>query len=804
MIVGLLGILKAGGAYLPLDPAYPRERLEFMLADAQTRFVLTDRHLASDFEPQTRNLQFVYLDSDWEEIAKESRANPINTATADDPAYVIYTSGTTGQPKGVVITNRGLVNYIVAAGEEFAINSADRVLQFASLSFDIAAEEIHTSLLHGATLVLRTDEMLDSVSTFLSACSHLGITVLDLPTAYWHQLAGQAAGESLALPDSLRLVIIGGERASPDLVASWQRFAGERIRLLNSYGPTEATIVATVWEAPAGFVNPPREIPIGKPMANAQAYVLGQDYNLLPAGMPGELYLGGAGIARGYFNRAELTAERFIPHPLSKRGGERLYRTGDRARWLPDGNIEFLGRVDGQVKIRGFRIELGEIEIALNAHEQVREAVVTVREDAPGDKRLVAYVVGDAEQPVSPADLRRHMRRRLPEYMTPSAFVALESLPLTPSGKVDRRALPTPERAESPAGGYAPPRDASELDLVKVFEMALNVIPVGIKDNFFELGGHSLLALRVCNLIERNLGKRLPVATIFQNASVEQLAAVLRRDVNSAPRSSLVKIKSQGNRRPLFFVHAVGGGVFNYVELANRLSQDRPFYAFQSRGLYDGLAPHTSIRDMATDYLAELREAQPQGPYLLGGWSMGGVVAFEMAHQLEKVGEQVELLTMVDSFNPSAGSWSETIDDEALLRDFAFDLGLPPDHLNILINTLSGAGTEAQLAHLLELVIRVKALPADIEMIDIQRFFNVHKLNSRALQNYIPMAISAPILLLKASEGPKDQDPTEGWGKLAAAGIDLRESPGDHYSIMRAPGVRVLAEQLALYLDKVN
>ncbi|HZF40852.1 MAG TPA: amino acid adenylation domain-containing protein [Blastocatellia bacterium] len=800
-LIGVLGILKAGGAYLPLDPAYPPERLSFILQDSGVEALMTENSLATLFSQYEGAV--IGLDEDWDEIAEE---NDVDSGVAMDwehPAYVIYTSGSTGQPKGVVMAHRALTNLIQWQLDHTSYSSPPRTLQFSSLSFDVSFQEIFSTWCAGGVLVLIDEEThRDPVSLWKSLRENT-VERLFLPFVALQQLA-ESADIGGASDICLRRIITAGETLK--LTPPIEKLLGNLMDCIleNQYGPTESHVVTT-YALPQTAAQWIKKLPpIGRPIANTQIYILNGAMEAVPIGVIGDLYIGGAALARGYLNRPELTAERFVPSPYSRNPGARLYRTGDRARYLPDGNIEFLGRVDHQVKIRGFRIELGEIEIALEAHEQVREAVVTVREDAPGEKRLVAYVVGDAEQPVSPSDLRRYLRERLPEYMTPSAFVALESLPLTPSGKVDRRALPAPERAESPVGGYAPPRDALELDLVKVFEMALNVRPVGIKDNFFELGGHSLLALRVCNLIERNLGKRLPVATIFQNASVEQLAAVLRRDVNSAPRSSLVKIKSQGNRRALFFVHPVGGGVFSYLELANRLSQDRPFYAFQSRGLYDGLAPHTSIRDMATDYLAELREAQPQGPYLLGGWSMGGVVAFEMAHQLEKIEEQVELLTMVDSFNPSASIWSETIDDEAVLRDFAFDLGLSLDHLNVPIHTLSGAGTEAQLAYLLELAIRVKALPADIELIDIQRLFNVYKLNSRALQDYIPMAISAPILLLKASEGPKAQDPIEGWGKLAAAGINLRESPGDHYSIMRAPGVRVLAEQLVLYLDNVN
>lgn len=405
MVVGLLAILKAGGAYVPLDPAYPEERLASMLDDAQVPVLLTNStqfpllHSGRTLTQQQqvipkRETKVVCLDTDWEMISQQSQENPVNQATAENLAYVIYTSGSTGKPKGVKIEHRSLVNFAETASCIYELGIGDRLLQFASLSFDAAAEEIFSSLVRGATLVLRTKEMLSSVPVFLQACCELELTVLDLPTAFWHQISAELSAQNLLLPDSLRLVIIGGETARPSLLAGWQKHVHPQVRLVNSYGPTEATIVTTVCDLSELSVDTTEQVlPIGQAINNTQTYVVDQYLQPVPVGVTGELYIGGAGVGRGYLNRPDLTAENFIPNPFSTVPGERLYKTGDLVRYRQDGNIEFLGRIDHQEKIRGFRIELREIEAVLGQHPAVREVVVLAREDVPGDKRLVTYVV---------------------------------------------------------------------------------------------------------------------------------------------------------------------------------------------------------------------------------------------------------------------------------------------------------------------------------------------------------------------------------------------------------------------------
>ncbi|WP_339383843.1 non-ribosomal peptide synthetase family protein [Fortiea sp. LEGE XX443] len=539
MIVGLLAILKAGGAYLPLDPIYPQERLAYMLADAQVSVLLTQEFLLTNLPDIPA--KFICIDN--AEIAQQPHTNLINHSKLDNLAYVIYTSGSTGKPKGVMIEQESLVNYTQVAITEYDINSSDRILQFASISFDAAAEEIFPCLVQGATLVLRTDEMLSSIPHFLEKCQQQELTVLDLPTAFWQQLTSELSAHKLTLPPSLRLVIIGGEKASADKVLTWQKCIDKKIKLVNGYGPTETTIVATIYD----FAEPnfTQEVPIGKPISNIQTYILDKYLQPVPIGILGELYIGGKGVARGYLNQPELTAEKFIPNPFQE--GKKLYKTGDLVRYRSDGNIEILDRVDYQVKIRGFRIELGEIEAKLVQHSVVKDALVIVREDNLNDKRLVAYIVSNhqnSEYSEITPQLRQFLKGSLPEYMIPSIFVLLEKLPLTPNGKVDRRALPIPEQTYSQiAANYIAPRTPIEEQLARIWAELLKVQQVGIEDNFFDLGGHSLLLTQLVFQIRQTWQIELSLSSLWEMPTVASLA----QSIETAQKigSSTLAITSQ-------------------------------------------------------------------------------------------------------------------------------------------------------------------------------------------------------------------------------------------------------------------
>jgi amino acid adenylation domain-containing protein len=530
MLVGLLGILKAGGAYVPLDPAYPKQRLAFMLEDAQASVLLTQAELLSALPEHPARK--VCLDRDWHEIGLESETNLQGLAQPLNLAYVIYTSGSTGQPKGVMIQHRSLVNWTVRAGVEYDLKHDDRILQFSSISFDTAAEEIYPCLTLGATLVLRSRSMSASIEKLLEKSRELKITVLDLPTAFWHELTWELATQNLKLPASVRLVIFGGEKALPERLSMWHRSVRGDVRLMQGYGPTEVTVVATIADLSRHRTAETalKEVPIGRAIGNAQVYILDRHRQPVPVGISGELYIGGDGLARGYLHRAELTAERFIPNPFSPEPGQRLYYTGDIARFLSNGEIEFLGRRDEQVKVRGYRIELGEIEAQLREYKEVREVVVCARQEMADEKRLVAYVVADQGNGFSVSELRRSLSERLPDYMVPSSFVILEELPLTANGKVDRRALPEPSPHQEAASLYVPPRTELERLIAAAWQEVFHVEKLSVHSNFFDLGGHSLTLVRVHSMLRNRLHKEISMIDMFRYPTISSLSDYLSRE----------------------------------------------------------------------------------------------------------------------------------------------------------------------------------------------------------------------------------------------------------------------------------
>ncbi|HLC42887.1 MAG TPA: amino acid adenylation domain-containing protein [Methylomirabilota bacterium] len=639
MVVGLLGILKAGGAYVPLDPAYPNERLAFIMEDTQASVLLTQQRLIDKLPSHAARV--VCLDTDWQIMSRQSDRNLPRYSAPDHPAYIIYTSGSTGKPKGVAIEHRSAVNLLHWARETFSPEELTGVLASTSFCFDLSVFELFVPLSWGGKAILA-----DNILHLSSLPSAEQVTLINTVPSGMAELV-----RIDGVPSSVRTVCLAGEPLTARLVEQIYE-KGTVQKVFDLYGPSETTTYSTfTLRTPSGPVT------IGRPVANTRIYILDHYLDPVPIGVPGELHIGGAGLARGYLNRLELTAEKFIPSPLDAEPGARLYKTGDLARYLPDGNIEFLGRIDHQVKIRGHRIELGEVEAVLRQHSAVCEAVALAREDTPGDKRLVAYIVPrGAQAPIS--ELRDFLGRSLPNYMVPSAFVALEALPLTPNGKVDRKALPVPDQeCLTLEGQYAAPQEPMEYLLAQIWEEVLGIHPIGIRDNFFELGGHSLLAVRLMDQIGRACGKRLPLAALFRGATIEQLAQMLFEEQGADFRSPLVKIQSSGSQRPFFFLHGDFGGAVYCLNLARSLGKDQPFYALAPHGLDDGQIPGT-IEAMAASHIETLRAVQPEGPYLLGGYCNGGVVAFEMAQQLQAQGQQIDLLVLIASsawnarFNP--------------------------------------------------------------------------------------------------------------------------------------------------------
>ncbi|HLO02368.1 MAG TPA: amino acid adenylation domain-containing protein, partial [Symbiobacteriaceae bacterium] len=628
MVVGQLAVLKAGGAYVPMDPAYPQGRIAFMLEDAGVTVLLTRQHL-QDRLPM-HGIRVIDLDAP---LAGDD-ANLTGGAALTDPAYVIYTSGSTGKPKGAVVSHASLLNLVFWHRETYAVTAADRATQIAGPAFDASVWELWPYLTAGATLCVpdaATRLSPDQLATWLVDSA---ITLSFVPTPLAEEMLTRAWPANTAL----RAMFTGGDQL--------HHFPTEQtpFALINHYGPTEATVVAT-----AGTVAPragrDRAPAIGRPIANTQVFLLDNQLRQVPIGVPGEIHIAGAGLALGYWRRPDLTDRKFVPNPFSTDPQARLYKTGDLARWLPDGSLEFVGRSDNQVKIRGFRVELGEIEAVLLQHPAVHDAVVLARQDLPGEKRLAAYVVPAGDEPTA-TDLRSFLTERLPAYMVPAHYVCLEHLPLMPNGKVDRRALPMPTGALAGLSrAFVAPRDWLELELVQVWEAVLGVAPISVTDNFFALGGHSLTAVRLVSRMQAVLGPRITVSALFKAPTVAELAAHSRQQ-GTAP-SVLVPIQPDGTQPPLFFVHPVGGGVACYQPLAQALGLEQPLYGLQSPGLSGEACDQ--IESLAATYLEAMRSVQPAGPYQLGGWSLGGLIAYEMARQLTAAGEAVALIALVDT-----------------------------------------------------------------------------------------------------------------------------------------------------------
>ena len=540
---------------------------------------------------------------------------------------------------------------------------------------------------------------------------------------------------------------------------------------------------------------------------------------LVPIGVRGQIYIAGSGLARGYLNRPEITTERFINNPFSQ-SSSRLYKTGDLARYRKDGNIEYLERIDDQVKIRGFRIELKEIESVLKQHHSVEEAIAIVQTNKFGDKRLVTYIVVKQEQIPTSRELRNFLLQSLPEYMLPQAFIILDKLPLTPNGKVDRLALishqsteiviaSTDVNSDVNTNKIALPRDTVELQITRIWEEILNIRPIGVNDNFFELGGHSLLALRLVTKINQSFEKQIPLRSIFQGATIAQMANILRQEIDLNSNSSLVEIKTGSSRRPFFCIHPSGGSVMCYADLARHLHDEQPFYGLQ---VAPTNAQPFNIIDMASHYIKAIRTIQPDGPYLLGGWSMGGIVAFEMAQQLQQQGQSVGKLILLDTTAKTSDTAFTSNDNLEVLASFALDIGLELEKFNkdynqksnFSLDKLRQLTLDEQLQIVLSSAKDANLLPPDIEITQVRQLLEIFQSNVSAMSKYIPQPYSGQIVLIRASEAlteVKDKDLTMGWGQLAMDGLEIQTIPGNHYSMIKQPHVQILAKYLNNHLN---
>jgi len=813
MLVGLLGILKAGGAYVPLNPNHPKETLVLQLERANAPILITqERYLSPMAGYPGRTF---CLDRDRLLLESEEKSNPKWTTDPQDLAYVIFTSGSTGTPKGVAVTHQNLVNYTEFICDRLKLDRGK--LNFATtttIAADLGNTCIFPSLVSGGSLHVLSYETTTDSARFAEYMTDHSIDVLKIVPSHLNSLLASEKGHSI-LPR--KYLISGGEALSWELAMRIRELKPD-CEVINHYGPTEATIGSLTFTLSQSndHSGDSATVPIGKPITNAEIFILNEYLDPVPVGVPGELYIGGAGIARGYLNNPEQTSERFIPNPFSQDDSTRLYRTGDRARYLCDGNVEFFGRIDQQVKVRGYRIELGEIEAVLSEHPSIRQSVVVAREDRPGEKRLVAYVVVSEEVETIISDLRRWVKQRLPDYMVPSAFVMLDEVPLTANGKLDQRALPAPDGKQFQESSFVAPRNTLELLLTKSWEKVLEVRPIGVKDNFFDLGGDSLLGVRLFAQIEKVCCKKLPLSTLFQAPTVEQLASLLNDEKWSPSWSSLVPIQPAGSKPPIFCLHLPLGHVLFYRDLANYLGSDQPVYAFQPQGL-DGTKPrHTRIEEMAAHYIKEMRALQPEGPYHLGGSSFGGLIAFEMAQQLHAQGQEVGLLALFDTYAPGFPKLSrEASSLRYKLYRFIQRVDLHLGNFVLLVpeEKVKYAREKAALAtDRLKWRVKLGVESGFKKIVDKLYQSNGHSVPGegqpkidtlRALREYVPQVYPGRVTLFRANKRPAGyiDDRDSGWGELAAGGVAIHEIPGYHGSIVMEPRVRILAERLQTCLN---
>ncbi len=803
MVVGLLGILKAGGAYVPIDPAYPVERQTYMLENSLAPVILTQEELRGSLP--VGDAHVVCLDSDWPAIAQRPSTAPDPAGDPERLAYVIYTSGSTGNPKGVQIPHRALVNFLTTMKERPGLTAQDVLVAVTTLSFDIAGLELYLPLITGARVVIAPSETAEDPRALAELLDHSQATIMQATPTTWRMLVDS---DLIARPGLKALC--GGE-ALP--VALADRLVSAGLELWNMYGPTETTI----WSTCAHITTQGQTLTIGRPIANTTLYILDAAMQPVPVGVAGELWIGGDGLARGYRGRPEETAERFVAHPFLDTPGARIYRTGDLARYRQDGAVEFLGRIDHQVKVRGFRIELGEIETVLARHPGIVEAVVVAR-GSGAEAELAAYVTAQGEA-VPAHELRQYLGESLPAYMVPSTVTTLEAFPLTPNGKVDRKALPEPVRERSSEHELIAPRTDMERRLVSTWERELDIHPIGVTDNFFDLGVTSIVAATLFAAIERDLGDSLPLGAIFRAPTIETLAKLIEAGEDSSSRwTSLIPIQPLGSRPPIFCMHGGAGTILHLQRLARALGPEQPFYGLQTRGLYGGGSPPRTVEKMASHYLLEMRQVNPDGPWLLAGYCFGSIVAFEIAQRLVEAGEEVQLLAMLNGPSPLwIKQWTYYGNQPAYRQKHSIAPTLPANVRRARKRKQRLLEPFKLIAHIPRAILspsrildsfwwRTRGLRTRLALAlgrpvaerDREEYFlDLHRV---AEKRYVPTAYPGEILVF-SGEGLYE-DPTLGWDSLGT--VHTHEAPGEHDNnrgLMHEPAVGFVAERLEEYLE---
>jgi len=797
MVIALLAILKSGAAYVPLDPEYPKDRIEFMLEDSSAKVLLTSKKYKDHFHSDARE---ILIEDALEKLSNYTSTEPEINISSDDLAYVLYTSGSTGKPKGVQIRHYNLVNFLLSMQKEPGMNVDDKILAVTTISFDIAGLELYLPLICGAELILSNSETSKDGRLLLDLVKGENISFMQATPYTWRMML--EAGWEKFLPIKL---LCGGEALPKDLV---NKLTGRSSALWNMYGPTETTIWSTL-----KLVESDEDITIGRPIANTQVYIL--DENLIPVtdGSIGEILIAGDGVAKGYLNRPELTAERFIDDPFTENAGAKMYRTGDLGKFKENGEIVCLGRIDHQVKVRGYRIELEEIEHTLVNQPDIKEAVVIAREDTPGDPRLVAYVVLAPDTEAN--DLKTQtfgwhqaLMAVLPEYMVPDDFVLMAAIPITPNGKTDRKSLPKPDYSlVNRSGEYVAPRTDVEKQVAEIWEELMGLEKISIFDNFFTLGGRSLVAVQIMARIEKLTGKRLPLATLFEHSTIEQLSLMLNVDAKSISWESLVPIKPKGSKMPLYIVHGAGLNVLLFNALAMNMDDEQPVYGLQARGLNGIDEPLDVMEEIAANYIAEILAQNPDGPYALAGYSLGGTIAYEMARQLLATGKEVKMLAVFDTYAKQTNIYDPFF-KRTINNIFLFIMKLL--YSFVLFYQDPKRTFEYKTLIMKRKIIRLfwKVFKGKEEK--QEGFFaydnEIDEASAKAKRNYYQKPLPIVVDLFKAQKRTfymADFDYL-GWREFALKGVNVHDIPGEHNTIFAPPNDKQFAIVLQQCLDRVS
>ena len=812
MAVGILGILKAGGAWVPVDEAYPAERHSLVFKDARISILVSEEAIACKLPPHS--IKTVLLDCDWNSISKCSTSDPEPVTSSGSLAYVMYTSGSTGQPKGVMITLGNLCHYLRAMQRRLGISERDVYLHTASIAFSSSVRQLMVPLTSGAKVVVAKPEDIREPLALFRKIRDQRISVIDIVPTYWRTCIDALSDLDISarrrlLKNDLRLILTASEILPPDLPARWRSEIGHPAQLINMFGQTETTGIVATYTIPDKNNRESKTVPIGYPIDETHVYVLDDHLREVPMDTVGELYVAGPGVGAGYLNQPGTSAERFLVDPFKRTTSERLYRTGDLGRRRPDGSLEFVGRVDHQVKIRGIRVELEEIEAALRAHPGVKEAVVVVSQDDPNHQRVVAYLLPAVGSTLAIEALRSFLAEKLPEFMIPAAFVTMDSLPRLPNGKLDRLSLPTPSQTR-PQFEHAmvAPRNVTELKLAEIWQAVLDMPGIGVTDNFFELGGDSLAALYLMAQVDKVFGKELPLTAFFQAPTIEQMARQLHED-GVVPSNGLAALQTHGSKPPFFWIHGEVSNAF----LPRYLGPDQPIYALLHQSEDGSPARFTTVESIAMGYLREIRAVQPTGPYFLGGFCFGGLVAFEIAQQLKAAGEEVRFLAWFEPtplracgsarplpLSPSSATVSKAGLREEGLRHLSTLRQLRGrDRMAYIWPRLHSRITQSLLKsrpanHVRQLLCLIyhrlgRALPYSL------RSFYLLGIYRKATRQYTLRKYPGSVDLFLYPATPEELSPST-WSQIAAGNVEIHEIPEGHEEILKEPYVRIWADSL--------